>query len=73
MNDKIDAEELLAEMGQIAKDAGNWRDHMPYEAACTFTANADIHRIYARHVSDCEYCQELVALFGSGSGKPEKD
>ena len=73
MNDRIDVEELLAEMDQIAKDAGNWRGHIPYEAACTFTSNADIHGIYLEHVSDCEYCQELVALFGSGQGNPGED
>ena len=73
MNDKIDAEKLLAEMNQIAKDAGDWREHIPYEAACTFTSNADIHRIYVGHVSDCEYCQELVVLFGSVPRNPEKD
>ena len=73
MNDKIDAEKLLAEMNQIAKDAGDWREHIPYEAACTFTSNADIHSIYVGHVSDCEICQELVALFSSGPGNPEED
>lgn len=73
MNDKTDAKELLTEMDQIAKNAGDWRDHIPYEAACTFTSNSDIHSMYVRHVSDCEYCQELVELFGSGPGNPQED
>ena len=63
MCDEIDIEEFLAEMDQIAAEAGDWRDHLPYEAACAYEYDANIRRLFMEHVSGCQYCQELVALF----------
>ncbi|HNP65384.1 MAG TPA: hypothetical protein PKH39_15720 [Woeseiaceae bacterium] len=64
MRDEIDIEEFLADLDQIAAEAGDWRDHLPYEAACAFEYDANIRSLYVEHVSGCQYCQELVALFG---------
>ena len=66
MNNEYDNEATLAEMDQLAKEAGDWRDHLPYEKACNYDSDPDIQSLYIGHVTDCQFCQELVATFGSG-------
>jgi len=41
-----DDEMILAEMNMLAKDAGSWRIHLPYEAALHFNERPRIREAY---------------------------
>lgn len=58
----INAEEetLLAEMETLANEAGDSRDHLPYEVALQFHEQSKITKAYKNHVDDCEYCRRLI-------------
>ncbi len=62
--DKIDRAEFLAGVDELAEQEGDWRDHLPYEALCAFNFDAGIRDQFGEHVRGCEFCQDLIALFG---------
>ncbi len=64
--DTDDEEMILAEMDMLAKDAGDWRTHLPYEAALHFNEQTRIREAYQSHVDNCEYCQRLIETLQSG-------
>ncbi len=61
--DEIDKDEFLAGVAQLSEEEGDWRDHLPYEAACEYRSDPDIRVIYVEHVDACAYCQDLIELF----------
>ena len=58
--DLPDMELLLKEMSQLAHEAGDWRGHLPYEAAVAFHEDSRYRAQYKEHVDACTYCQQLV-------------
>lgn len=55
-----DDEIILADMAALAAEAGDWRDHLPYEAAVAFHEDSTIHTQFSAHVDKCTYCQKLI-------------
>ena len=60
----IDKDEFLAGVAKLAEEAGDWRDHLPYEAFRYFNQRDDIRAQFGSHVDSCKYCQELIEVFG---------
>jgi len=60
----IDTDEFLAEVDALAEEAGDWRQHLPYEAEVEYRTNAAVQFKYSKHADSCWYCQELIELFG---------
>jgi hypothetical protein len=56
----LDKEALLADMEALANEAGDWRDHLPYEVALDYHEKPKIQAIYKPHVDSCIYCQRLI-------------
>ena len=56
----MDVDELAARMSTLAKEAGDWREHLPYEAAVRFVGEARFQEMYGPHVEACRYCRRLV-------------
>ena len=55
-----DMDELLQQMGELADEAGDWHDHLPYEAAEQYLENYRYRQMFGHHVDDCSYCKRLV-------------
>ena len=53
-------EELLNRMSSLADEAGDWRDHLPYEAAVRYVEDDRFKAMYGSHVDACGYCRRLV-------------
>ena len=62
--DDIDTDEFLAGVSKLAEEAGDWRDHLPYEAFRYFNQREDIRAQFGEHVESCKYCQELIEVIG---------
>ena len=63
--DAINKIEILAEMDKLAEEAGDWKNHLSYEALVEFDVRADVREFYVEHATMCKYCQELISLFSS--------
>ena len=61
----IDVDEFLAGVDELDKEAGDWRQHLPYEAARQYRTNPAMRAKYSEHANSCPYCQELIKVFGS--------
>ena len=59
-------DDLLKEMSLLADEAGDWREHLPYEAAAGFLDDAKYQERYGAHVDECRYCQGLVEALHPG-------
>lgn len=55
-----DDKAILEEMSALMEEAGNGRDHLPYDAALNYHESSDIRSSYQEHVDNCTYCQRLV-------------
>ena len=51
---------LLQQMGELAEEAGDWQEHLPYEVAEQYLEDRRYQQLFASHVDDCSYCQRLV-------------
>lgn len=51
---------VLEDMDILAEEAGDWREHIPYNAARCYDDDPDIAAQYAPHVDQCGYCQRLI-------------
>jgi len=60
----IDKEEFLAGVAELAEEAGDWRNHLPYEALRQFNRSNSIRADFGAHVDSCKWCQELIELLG---------
>ena len=56
----LDMDHLLQQMSGLADQAGDWRDHLPYEAAAGFLDDAKYQQRYSDHVDGCQYCRQLI-------------
>lgn len=56
----LDKEAILADMDAIADEMGDWKDHVPYEAAIEFYSDDAIREMYSDHLDGCQYCQEML-------------
>ena len=59
-------DDLLEEMGRLADEAGDWREHLPYAAAAGFHDDVDFQERYGAHVDECRYCQGLIDALHPG-------
>lgn len=51
---------LLEQMGELAQEAGDWHDHLPYEAAERYLEDHRYRQMFSSHVDNCSYCRRLV-------------
>jgi len=56
----LDKEAILADMDAIADEIGDWKDHIPYEAAIEIYSDDAVREMYSEHLDGCQYCQEMV-------------
>ena len=62
--ENIDVDEFLAEVEELGTEAGDWKIHLPNEAASQYRMSRAIRAKYGEHAEACSYCQELVDLLG---------
>ena len=53
-------DELLQQMGELAEEARDWQEHLPYEVAEQYLEDRRYQQLFGSHVDDCSYCQRLV-------------
>ncbi len=56
----MDNDIVFAELEALVNEAGDWRDHPPYEVALHFHEEPKIGEPYQTHIDNCEYCQCLI-------------
>ena len=56
-------QKFLAGVAELAKEAGDWRPHLPSEAASLYLKQRAIRVRYQHHVKNCAYCRALIAIF----------
>ena len=62
--DELDTDETLACVAKLAEEAGDSREHLPYEALLHFNQQDDVRAQFGEHVDSCKFCQELIRIFG---------
>ncbi len=60
---RINKTEILADMAKLAEEAGDWKDHIQFEAAVAFYEREDVRTIWKEHVDACAYCREAIEVF----------
>ncbi len=60
---RINKTEILADMAKLAEEAGDWKDHIPYQAAIDFDEREDVRTSWKKHVDACAYCREAIEVF----------
>lgn len=69
INTDVTSEEegvMLSDMEALADVAGDWKDHLPYEAALCFGADEKIRDRFGEHVDQCDYCAQLIDTIKPG-------
>ncbi len=61
----MDDDAVLADMKALANEAGDWRDHLPFEAALHFQDDSKVREACKIHVDSCKYCQRLINILHS--------
>ena len=59
-DDGIDMETALAEMAELDAVAGDWKEHLPYDAAISYFADESVREQFEAHVGGCVFCQEML-------------
>ena len=62
--DELDTDEIPACMAKLAEEAGDPREHLPYEALLDFNQQDDVKGQFGEQVDSCKFCQELIKIFG---------
>ncbi len=62
-------ESFLKSVEALAAEAGDWREHLPYDALIGYRHDAAIRARFKAHFTACPYCQELEATL-SRRNKP---
>jgi len=60
LDDEAFQQQFLEGVAELANEAGDWRDHLPYKAALNFHEDERVRGQYETHVNDCAYCKELI-------------
>jgi hypothetical protein len=60
LNDEAFIELFLKGVNELAEEAGDWRDHLPYEALVGYYRDSTIRERFRDHFTACAYCQELA-------------
>lgn len=60
LDDKDFRADFLRSVEKIAEEAGDWRDHLPYDAVLAFHGDDAVREKFKDHVDSCAYCQELI-------------
>ena len=58
--DELDSDEILACMAKLAEEAGDSREHLPYEALLHFNQQDDVRGQFGEQVDSCKLCQEPI-------------
>ena len=58
--DELDSDEILACMAKLAEEAGDSREHLPYEALLHFKQQDDVRGQFGEQVDSCKLCQEPI-------------
>lgn len=66
LNDEAFIELFLKGMDELEKEAGDWRDHLPYEALVGYHRDNAIREQFKDHFAGCAYCQELAETLSPG-------
>ena len=61
--DELDTDEIPACMAKLAEEAGDPREHLPYEALLDFNQQDDVKGQFGEQVDSCKLCQELILIF----------
>ena len=56
----FDETTALAAIEAMAKEAGDWRGHIPYAATRSYRDNADIRERYEPHLDRCILCRRMI-------------
>lgn len=65
LDDEAFQKEFLEGVAELGEEEGDWRDHLPYEAAIHFDEDDRVREQYSPHVDECAYCQELLETLRS--------
>jgi hypothetical protein len=56
----LDMEAVLTEMHELDETAGDWKEHLPYDAAVSYFVDDAVRRQFEAHVEACAFCQEML-------------
>lgn len=51
---------MLEDMAALVEEAGDWREHVPYDAALNYHESDDVRSMWREHVDSCSYCQRMI-------------
>ena len=51
---------ILQEMAGLAEQAGDWSQHVPFDAAVAYNEDPAVHGQYQSHVDGCGYCKRML-------------
>ena len=63
MGTRIDMQNALAEMARLAVEAGDWRNHPPFDAILNWHTDEAVRRQFIDHVQGCRFCLEKIEMF----------
>ena len=63
MGTRIDMQITLAEMARLAVEAGDWRNHPPFDAFLNWHTDEAVRREFIDHVQGCPFCLEGIEMF----------
>ena len=58
--DELDTDETLACMAKLAEEAGDSREHLPYEALLHFNQQDVVRSQFGEQADPCKRCRELI-------------
>lgn len=50
----------LAEMAELNAAAGDWKEHLPYQASISYFDDDSVRHRFEAHVDGCDFCQRLL-------------
>jgi hypothetical protein len=63
MRTRIDMQNALAEMARLAVEAGDWRNHPPFDSILNWHTDETVRRESTDHVQGCRFCLEGIEMF----------
>ena len=56
----------LKYMEELDEQAGDWRNHLPYEALLCYSDGSAVREQYKDHFNRCAFCQEAMKTMNPG-------
>ena len=66
LNDETFIQLFLKGVDELEEEAGDWRDHLPYEALVGYHRDNVVRERFKDHFTACAYCQELAETLSPG-------